>query len=432
MSKVSITRSKLDLLADAIGSKSSRGIPLTIDQMRDAVLDIEIGITPSGTKSITKNGTYDVTEYASTEVNVSVTEGGAYQDADGYIVLGEGESSAPQGNISITANGTYDVAQYASANVEVLSGLEYKEYLQRLIDRSITSITLPEPVDPDDVNACVGYDAFSNCSKLTSVVIPEGYKYIGQYAFQYCTSLISVTFPTSLTWVTNYCFYRCSSLALEALPDTFISIGMSAFTECTSLALTSLPSSLTSVGQNAFSGCTSLSISELPPLLTSIGSNAFSRCSGITSISSTAAISTLAGGAFNGNSTNPMALTSVSFPNMVLASNIGFVFGSTTAANACQQLAFCDIGSTTGIAASAFANCYALETLVLRKTASVCTLANVSAFLNTPMRGYDGKTGKVYVPSALIESYKTATNWKTLYNAGTVEFLAIEGSEYER
>lgn len=70
MSKVSITRSKLDSLADAIGSKSSRGIPLTIDQMRDAVLNIEMGITPSGTKNITKNGTYDVTEYASTEVNI--------------------------------------------------------------------------------------------------------------------------------------------------------------------------------------------------------------------------------------------------------------------------------------------------------------------------------------------------------------------------
>ena len=69
---------------------------------------------------------------------------------------------------------------------------------------------------------------------------------------------------------------------------------------------------------------------------------------------------------------------------------------------------------------------------MLRKTASVCTLSSVGAFTNTPLRGYDGKTGKVYVPAALISSYQTATNWATLYNAGTVEFLAIEGSEYER
>lgn len=46
-------------------------------------------------------------------------EGSAYQDEDGYIVLGEGESSAPQGTLSITANGTHDVSAYASAVVDV-------------------------------------------------------------------------------------------------------------------------------------------------------------------------------------------------------------------------------------------------------------------------------------------------------------------------
>lgn len=127
-----------------------------------------------------------------------------------------------------------------------------------------------------------------------------------------------------------------------------------------------------------------------------------------------------------------MAIASASFPNMALTSNLSTVFGSSTAAGACQHLAFADIGSTTGIAANAFANCYALETLVLRKTSAVATLANVSAFLNTPMRGYNGLTGTVYVPSDLISSYQTATNWSTLYNDGTVTFVAIEGSEYER
>ena len=125
-----------------------------------------------------------------------------------------------------------------------------------------------------------------------------------------------------------------------------------------------------------------------------------------------------------------MNLVSVSFPNLAITSNLSTVFGNTTAANACQLLEFCDIGKATGIAASAFANCYALETLVIRKT-TVATLLNVSAFTNTPMSGYNGLTGTVYVPSALISSYQTATNWSTLYNNGTVTFEAIEGSDYE-
>ena len=47
------------------------------------------------------------------------------------------------------------------------------------------------------------------------------------------------------------------------------------------------------------------------------------------------------------------------------------------------------------------------------------------------MSGRNGATGTVYVPQALIPTYQAATNWKTLYDAGTVTFAAIEGSEYE-
>jgi len=377
----------------------------------------------------------------------TATEGSTYQDEDDCVVLGEDESSSPQGNISITANGTYDVAQYAGASVEVPVGMtktELKGYLQGT--NAFTDIDWPDGVtsirngafwncgyfNPSSLPSgllSIGYHAFQYCTRLTLTSLPSSVQEIGEYAFYGCSSLALTSLPSKLNGTLGtYTFYSCRNIALTSLPSGVTSIGSSAFARCTSLALTSLPDGITSIGSSAFIDCANLALTSLPSGLTSIGNSVFVRCTSIESISCDGAITSLGSSAFQGCS----SLTSASFPNMALTSTLSTVFGTTTATSACQQLAFCDIGSTNGIAANAFANCYALETLVLRKTASVCTLGGTSAFLNTPMRGYDGKTGKVYVPSALIESYKTATNWATLYDAGTVEFLAIEGSEYER
>lgn len=42
-----------------------------------------------------------------------------------------------------------------------------------------------------------------------------------------------------------------------------------------------------------------------------------------------------------------------------------------------------------------------------------------------------GLGGKLYVPQALIETYKTTSGWSTFYGYGTMQILPIEGSEYE-
>ncbi len=85
----------------------------------------------------------------------------------------------------------------------------------------------------------------------------------------------------------------------------------------------------------------------------------------------------------------------------------------------CQQLQYADCGQLGNITAQTFASCAALETLILRKTGSICTLSNVNAISGS---GIGKGTGYVYVPSALVESYKTATNWSTY----VAQFRAIE------
>lgn len=356
----------------------------------------------------------------------SVT-GSVYQDADGYLVVDEGESTAPQGNVSITANGTYDVAEYAGATVNIPVGIT-KTNLKKLIERTSANFKIEWP----DGLTRIGNYAFAYCPDLNLPALPSTVTSIGIYAFYNCQNINWTELPESVTSIGSNAFNTCTHLVLNNLPSALTIINPSAFTGCKELALNGLPNGIIRIDQYGFSYCVKLALTELPSALTQIGDYAFFGCTGIKSIACDGAITKLGSAAFTGSSIYPSALESASFPNMALTSNIGTVFGSSNVAQACQQLEFCDIGSTVGIAANAFANCEKLQTLVLRKTASVCTLANVSAFLNTPMRGYNDLTGTVYVPQALIESYKTATNWSTLYNDGTVTFATIEGSEYER
>ena len=92
---------------------------------------------------------------------------------------------------------------------------------------------------------------------------------------------------------------------------------------------------------------------------------------------------------------------------------------STQAFYTCTKLQHADCGNLGNIPAQTFNACSVLTELILRKTGSICTLSNANGVSNTPI----GKgTGYVYVPSALIETYKTATNWSTFAD----QFRAIE------
>lgn len=76
MTKVLLTESHLDDIADAIRAKLGVQTTYKPGQMAAAIGSIPTGITPTGTISITENGSVDVTQYATANVNVSGGGGG--------------------------------------------------------------------------------------------------------------------------------------------------------------------------------------------------------------------------------------------------------------------------------------------------------------------------------------------------------------------
>ena len=76
----------------------------------------------------------------------------------------------------------------------------------------------------------IGNNAFSYCSGLTSVTIPNSVTSIGRSAFMHCSGLTSVTIPNSVTSIGYQAFYGCTgitSMVIEA--TTPPSLGSSAF-----------------------------------------------------------------------------------------------------------------------------------------------------------------------------------------------------------
>jgi uncharacterized repeat protein (TIGR02543 family) len=247
---------------------------------------------------------------------------------------------------------------YPANEMPQYSFYKYNPYTGIYTGKSLTSIILPDGLKT------VGNNAFRECRNLNSIIIPAGVTSIGDYAFSSCSKLNSATLQTGLVSVGNSAFSYCSSLGSINIPAGVTSIENSAFYWCSNLTLINIPAGVTSIGNSAFYGCGSLTSIDIPAGVTSIGSSAFSYCGSLTSIDIPAGVTSIEDGTFHSCSN----LTSVIIP-------AGMTSIGSSAFSSCYSLTSIDIpAGVTSIGDMAFSSCNDLDSINL--PAGVTSIGN--------------------------------------------------------
>ena len=127
--------------------------------------------------------------------------------------------------------------------------------------------------------------AFSGCSRLNSVIIPNSVTFIGKSAFSHC-GLTSVTIPNSVNRILERAFVYCEKLPSVTIPNSVTSIEEFAFASCSSLNTVTIPNSVTKIGDYAFSGCSGLTSFTIGNSVKSIGNYAFRDCNSLKEVTS--------------------------------------------------------------------------------------------------------------------------------------------------
>ncbi|MGN0227118.1 MAG: leucine-rich repeat protein [Paludibacteraceae bacterium] len=157
--------------------------------------------------------------------------------------------------------------------------------------------------------------AFKNYTGITSVIIPEGVKYIYSSAFKNCSAMESLTIPSTVIEIWEFAFNGCSALKnviynakyaslinMASYPNPFPFYSDNAITTfiigdrvqeippylcCGVASIESIiiPRSVTSIRGQAFANCTKLTTVTFEPFVCpTISSNTFSGCSALTTI----------------------------------------------------------------------------------------------------------------------------------------------------
>ena len=287
----------------------------------------------------------------------------------------------------------------------------------------------------------IEYEAFSGCSGLTSIEIPNSVTSIGREAFSGCSGLTSIEIPNSVTSIGSEAFSDCSGLTSVTINSN--AIASETYTSSSSMRdifgeqvnQYVLGDSVKSIGGYAFSGCRGLTSVTIPNSVTSIGREAFSYCSGLTKVivNDIAAWCNIS---FAYNDSNPLIyakhlysdanteITDLVIPDGVTSIE-GYAFYN------CTGLTSIEIpNSVTSIGREAFYNCTGLTKVIVNDIAAWCNISfaynNSSNPLSYAKHLYSDANTEI--TDLVIPDGVTSIGWYAFYNCTGLTSVTIGNS----